>query len=339
MSKLSLAAAALFALLKLQKLPLSRRAQSWASRLSVVVVFLPGLLWYYRYLGMMRHFDELPGPGKHHWLLGNFYDFVWGPDLYDTGSKDMVGVLLRLHREHRKDGLFRLWHMNRFFPFARRVVVVHDPVLAQELLGDDNFARLEKGRSYDAVSSALLGDGVGVLSQPDGPAWRLHRQLVQGGFSDHVLDTAVQRTIECIHGMSARWDLRPGVALDINAEMSTLVMDVISRVTFSQELPCTCGFSAPTPGDSLPVPRASLSVPPAGCTCDFSPAALAAAFRVSVDTLGPSVHGAQYLPDSLARALRPWTRLATARGRKGQQAVGKLDEGACCCGTAACCAA
>jgi cytochrome P450 len=111
----------------------------------------------------------------------------------------------------------------------RAVYVVNRPDLIRELLGGDRslFARLG---AEPVTEARLAGDSVAVL---DGDAHAQRRLLIDQVFAGEAMQAYVDSVVACAGRLGRDWV--EGGVVDLEAEMTTLSLDTIGRVTFGED--------------------------------------------------------------------------------------------------------
>ncbi|MCP2298890.1 Cytochrome P450 [Nocardia amikacinitolerans] len=118
-------------------------------------------------------------------------------------------------------------------PFAK-FVVVRDPELARRVLVT-NQGNYTKSPDYDLLAVAF---GRGLVTDMDEAQWQRNRRLVQpifakrnvDGFAPVMVEAAVEAAAR-IRDLAARGD-----AVDINAEMNRLTLDITARTMFGTDI-------------------------------------------------------------------------------------------------------
>lgn len=115
------------------------------------------------------------------------------------------------------------------FPRGHSFFFVTDPVLIRRVLVDDQ-ALFVKGRALQAARR-LLGDG---MLTSEGVDHRDRRRLVQPIFHSSLIDRYGVAMVAAAEATGARW--QNGAAVDINAEMTRLALDVVGRTIFDADV-------------------------------------------------------------------------------------------------------
>ena len=88
--------------------------------------------------------------------------------------------------ENGGQGLIGIWAFNTLIiPFARCMVHVFDPKLANDILGSKSYGKFSKGHVYE-IASPLVGDS--MLTLDDVGEWKRQRKIASSGFGHVVLE-------------------------------------------------------------------------------------------------------------------------------------------------------
>jgi enediyne biosynthesis protein E7 len=151
-----------------------------------------------------------------HWLLGNARELARAPHRFMTAAAARHGGIVQLR-------LLR-----------RRVVVVSDPELAQQVLVS-RWERYQRGTHNRNLG--ILG-GEGLLST-EGEGWRKRRRQVQPAFRRECLERLVPAVTTAVDGVLASWERArvAGKAVPLGADMLRLAMSAMGRMLLSAEIP------------------------------------------------------------------------------------------------------
>ena len=110
--------------------------------------------------------------------------------------------------------------------------VISDPGEIKRVLLD-NVANYPKGAEESRILGAAFGDG---LLTSDGDKWRKHRRIMAPSFDHRSIVAYAPPMVEATSRFLQRWDgMATGVVIDIEAEMTALTLDIISRTMFSAD--------------------------------------------------------------------------------------------------------
>ena len=112
------------------------------------------------------------------------------------------------------------------------VFVISDPVGIKRVLLD-NVANYPKGAEEARILGAAFGDG---LLTSDGDKWRRHRRIMAPSFDHRSILAYAPAMVEATSRFLETWDrLAPDAVVDVDADMTTLTLDIISRTMFSAD--------------------------------------------------------------------------------------------------------
>ena len=110
--------------------------------------------------------------------------------------------------------------------------VISDPAGVKQVLLD-NVANYPKAKEDSRFLAAAFGDG---LLTSDGDKWRRHRRIMAPSFDHRSIVAYAPAMVETTTDFMAKWDnLPPGAVIDIDAEMTALTLQMISRTMFSSD--------------------------------------------------------------------------------------------------------
>lgn len=165
---------------------------------------------------------------------------VWppGPAAGVTGwslllrmSRDLLGTVQQWRQAHGDVIHLGIWPEHQ--------IIVTDPALARELLVNhhQSLIRWERGIS---VFSQLHGRSVLIA---EGAPWRAKRQALQPAFSPKTAQAFVPDMVQAAQAALAAWpDSAP--AWPVEHALTSLTMDVIARMVFSNGIGATAGQAA-----------------------------------------------------------------------------------------------
>ena len=189
---------------------------------------------------------KLPGPpvGKNHpypWLqeLGTFKSLPSVPER--PHLRIIPPWLMKQYMHYSKEengghGLFRIWAFNPFrIPFARCMVHVFDPNLANDILSSKSYGKFSKGHVYE-LASPLVGDS--MLTLDDGVEWKRQRKIASSGFGHAVLEYTTEVATNILRDdLFPKWDVLSKApskqSADMVQYMLRFTLDVIGEVAFS----------------------------------------------------------------------------------------------------------
>jgi cytochrome P450 len=153
-------------------------------------------------------------PGQ--WLLGSAREIARAPHRFMRETADRHGGIAQ----------FRV--------LRRRVVVVSDPELAQQVLlaGWERYARGVQNRNLGIVS----GDG---LLATEGEPWRTRRRQVQPAFRRECLERLAPVVAASVDPMLEEWERRreSGKPVPLSADMLRMTMRAMGRMLLSADIP------------------------------------------------------------------------------------------------------
>ena len=110
--------------------------------------------------------------------------------------------------------------------------VISDPAGVKRVLLD-NVANYPKAKEDSRFLAAAFGDG---LLTSDGDKWRRHRRIMAPSFDHRSIVAYAPAMVETTTEFMAKWDkLAPDAVLDIDAAMTALTLQMISRTMFSSD--------------------------------------------------------------------------------------------------------
>jgi len=110
--------------------------------------------------------------------------------------------------------------------------VISDPAGVKRVLLD-NVANYPKAKEDSRFLAAAFGDG---LLTSDGDKWRRHRRIMAPSFDHRSIVAYAPAMVETATQFMANWDnLAPDTVIDIDAEMTALTLQMISRTMFSSD--------------------------------------------------------------------------------------------------------
>ena len=126
----------------------------------------------------------------------------------------------------------------QFRLLRRRVVVISDPELAQQVLVS-RWERYQRG-AQNRNLGILGGDG---LLSTEGPVWLKRRRQVQPAFRRERFAELVPVVSDCVRRMLDDWERERGAGrpIALGGEMLRLAMSAIGRMLFSIEIPRATG--------------------------------------------------------------------------------------------------
>lgn len=95
----------------------------------------------------------------------------------------------------------------------------------------DNNTNYTKGRFLTGQFGDLIGDG---LLLNDGDAWRRQRRIVQPAFHPDRIAVYTEMMTDCTERLLRSW--KPGSERDIQADMTRLTLEIISRALFDVDI-------------------------------------------------------------------------------------------------------
>jgi len=146
----------------------------------------------------------------------------WG--LLRRMSRDLLGTLVDWQQRHGDVVHLRIWPEHQ--------LVVTDPALVRELLvaSHEDLIRWERGTQ---VFSQLHGHSVLVA---EGAAWRGKRQALQPAFAPKSVLAFVPTIAATAAQALDQWPRQAAARWPIERELTTLAMDVIARMLFSNSI-------------------------------------------------------------------------------------------------------
>ncbi len=153
-----------------------------------------------------------PGP-KGNRFLGSLLDM----------QKGIVDFYVDIWREYGDVAQFKLGPLNAFL-FVRPEHVQH--IMVKNV---DNYT---KGISHDRLRTSI-GNGILTL---EGTPWRKQRKLMQPSYTPTSITRYAELMQEASRDLLQRWDRQAGSVIDINQEMTTVTMSVISRAMFGLDI-------------------------------------------------------------------------------------------------------
>ncbi|MEL6316867.1 MAG: cytochrome P450 [Pseudomonadota bacterium] len=119
--------------------------------------------------------------------------------------------------------------------FSRRgILLINDPALVRAVMTEHAEA-LPKNDLFVGALAPLVGDSIFVSR---GARWRMQRRMIEPAFTHIQISSAfdaMSRSLDAFEDSLAR-DARAGAPLSLDAAMSWLTADIISRATFSTSL-------------------------------------------------------------------------------------------------------
>ena len=131
----------------------------------------------------------------------------------------------------REHGDFYYFQVNNF-----PVPIISHPEYAQEMFVTqrDVFQKMGKSPRGDVLSLVL---GQGLITNHDTESWLSQRRMIQPMFHRKRLANMSEKMVEAGERMLERWSLyEAGKMVDINHEMMTVTMDIISQSLFSSDV-------------------------------------------------------------------------------------------------------
>jgi cytochrome P450 len=124
----------------------------------------------------------------------------------------------------------------------RRLIVVCRPEHAYHILVQ-HAKSYDKGSGYRLMSS-LLGEG--LLTIPNGQAWRQNRRVCQPAFARKELQGLIPSMVYEAETLAARWkQLRDtGTTLNMSDEMLAVTMKIVGRCLFGSDVEAFCASTA-----------------------------------------------------------------------------------------------
>lgn len=156
--------------------------------------------------------------------------FIW------SMSRDPLGFLTRLHREH---GSFLFVHSG-----PRKLYLTIEPDLVREVLVTEGL-KFSKSRGLE-MTKRLLGNGLLTAGR------ELHlrqRRLVQPAFGKNRMAGYARVVIDTTREHLHRW--REGQFLDLSGEMMAITLDIITRTMFGDSIGDRTPLVAQAMHDSL----------------------------------------------------------------------------------------
>ena len=141
--------------------------------------------------------------------------FIW------RMSRDPLGFLTRLHREH---GSYIFIHSG-----PRRLYLTIEPDLVRDVLVTEGL-KFSKSRGLE-MTKRLLGNGL-LTSERE-----LHlrqRRLVQPAFARNRMAAYARVVLDTTREHLQRW--RPGQFLDLSQQMMAITLDIITRTMFGDSI-------------------------------------------------------------------------------------------------------
>jgi PHYB activation tagged suppressor 1 len=160
-----------------------------------------------------RH--DVPGPHPRMLACGNLVDLV------RLGPLEAVARYTQLPSV-RSARSFVFW------VGTKPHVVVLDPELIMEVLTcrDGTFVRTE------SVTEELFRHG---LINSTGDRWKTRRELLNPGFRQEVVRSAVPRMVECVDELAERWRDRNGERFNPIRDLSGLTLRILGKVVYGFE--------------------------------------------------------------------------------------------------------
>ncbi|MCK6535974.1 MAG: cytochrome P450 [Polyangiaceae bacterium] len=116
----------------------------------------------------------------------------------------------------------------------RSVVVVNAPAAIQHVLRDNHKNYTKRTLQYDALATIT---GRGLLTS-DGEHWHRRRRMQQPAFARPRIEALDRIVVPAVDAMLERWapSIERGAALDVDAEMMRLALEVVGHALFGIDL-------------------------------------------------------------------------------------------------------
>lgn len=116
----------------------------------------------------------------------------------------------------------------------RSVVVVNAPAAIQHVLRDNHKNYTKRTLQYDALATIT---GRGLLTS-DGEHWHRRRRMQQPAFARPRIEALDRIVVPAVDAMLERWapSIERGTALDVDAEMMRLALEVVGHALFGIDL-------------------------------------------------------------------------------------------------------
>jgi cytochrome P450 len=129
-----------------------------------------------------------------------------------------------------------------------KILIVSDPAGVKRILLD-NAANYPKEPQASRIMGAAFGDG---LLTSDGEKWRKHRRIMAPSFDHRSIVSYTPAMVDTTTRFIDKWrDLAPGASIDIDAEMTALALQIISRTMFSSDSDGICQLVGNTLRDGM----------------------------------------------------------------------------------------